>query len=189
MRPQPWISAFLVLVLCGCTSPEPAYYTLAARPGRTLTGGPASLELRRVGLPAYLDRPELVRRGGDYRLEIADGERWGEPLGGLITRILAEDVAARLPDVTVFPQGALTLPGPSVVEVDVQQFEADGNGAVTLLTQVAVRSDRGGGRPRALRLARQAASRSAPEVAAAMSDLLGQAADEIATMARGGSAG
>lgn len=189
MRRPPWVAALLMLVVCGCASPEPAYYTLAARPGRTLSGGPASLELRRVGLPAYLDRPELVRRGGDYRLEIADGERWGEPLGNLITRILAENLATRLPDVTVFPQGALSLAGRAVVEVDVQQFEADANGSVTLLAQIAVRGDGDAGRPRALRLTRQAASRAAPDVAAAMSDLLGQAADEIATMARGGAAG
>lgn len=188
MRTPPWVRALLVVVASGCASPEPAYYTLAARPGRALSGGPASLELRRVGLATYLDRPEFVRRGGDYRLEIASGERWGEPLGNLITRVLAEDVAARLPDVTVFPQGALSLAGQTVVEVDVQQFEADAGGSVTLLAQVAVRADRNAGRPRALRLSRQAASRSASDVAAAMSDLLGQAADEIATMARGGAA-
>ncbi|HEX9465061.1 MAG TPA: PqiC family protein [Alphaproteobacteria bacterium] len=185
MKTRPWLGVLLAVAFFGCASPEPAYYTLAARPGRVLAGGPASVEVRRVGLPAYLDRPELVRRGDDYRLEIAAAERWGEPLGDLISRILAEDLAARLKDVAVFSQGTLSLPAQTVLEVDVQQFEADRDGGVTLMAQVALRPDRSGGRPRALRLTAHSASRSASDIAAAMSDLLGQAADEIATMVRG----
>lgn len=184
MRRPPWLGALMVVAAWGCASPEPAYYTLAARPGRALPGGPASIELRRVGLPAYLDRPELVRRAADYRLEIASGERWGEPLGDLISRVLAEDLAGRLSDVAVFSEGTLTLAAQKVIEIDVQQFEADRDGSVTLLAQIALRPDRDGGRPHALRLTARAASRAAPDVAAAMSDLLGQAADEIATMVR-----
>jgi uncharacterized lipoprotein YmbA len=90
------------LLLAGCASPEPAYFTLAARPGAPQPGGLRLVELRRIGLAGYLDRPEIVRTSADYRLHLGAGERWGEPLGALVARVLAEDLNTRLPGTSVF---------------------------------------------------------------------------------------
>ena len=49
-----------VLAACGA-SPEPGLYTLAVRPGSTLSRGPAIVQVRDIGLPGYLARKEIVR--------------------------------------------------------------------------------------------------------------------------------
>lgn len=172
--------------LSGCASPEPAYYTLAPVPGPTRPGGPPTIEVRRPGLAAYLDRTDIVRRGDDYRLAIASGEQWGEPLDNLIGRVLAEDLTDRLPGSTVFSDDAIS-PHEAVVNLDVERFEADAKGTVTLLAQIAVQ--RGPNQPqtaRSLRLTAPARSSSTPDMVAAMSQLLGQLADTIATLLRPG---
>ena len=176
----------LLAGLCGCASPEPAYYTLAPVPGPVLAGGPPTIEVRRPGLAAYLDRTDIVRRGEDYRLVIASSDQWGEPLDSLIGRVLAEDLTDRLPGSTVFSDDAVS-PHEALVNVDIGRFDADAKGTVTLLAQIAVQ--RGPNQPqatRALRLTAPTRSSSTSDMVAAMSQLLGQLADAIAGMLRPG---
>ncbi len=175
-----------VLALAGCASPEPADYTLAAVTGPAQPGGPATVEVRRPALAGYLDRTDIVRHGDAYRLTVASSDQWGEPLDDLVGRVLAEDLTQRLPGSTVFSDQAIS-PGQAVVDINVQRFDADTDGTVTLLAQVAIR--RAGNEPvaaRTLRFTARARSPSTSDMVAAMSQLLGQLADTIATMLRAG---
>ena len=179
--------ALAAWLLTSCASPEPAYYTLAPVRGATQGGGPALVELRRPGLAGYLDRPEIVRAGSAYQLRVAGTERWGEPLGDLIARILAEDLNQRLPGSSVFTAaGSISAEANATVELDVQRFDADASGQVTLLAQVAI--SRGRARSnvvaRTVRLSATPAGPSTPELVAAMSTVLGQLADEVASLLR-----
>lgn len=172
----------VALLLAGCSSPEPDYHRLTAVPGAPRRAAARVVELRRVELPGYLDRSEIVRAGPGTRLEVLRGIRWGEPLGGMVTRVLAEDLAQRLPGSTVLTDaGAIRLGADAAVEADVQRFEADPSGAVELWAQVAFRF--GPGRPgfaRSFRLAVPVEGEGAPAVAAAMSVAVGRLADAIA---------
>ena len=93
-------AVLLTLLAASCTSAEPTYYTLApAAPANAVplpSRAPRTVELRRFGLAGYLDRPEIVRAGGDYQLRVAGGEQQalavceraevftlGESLGGV----------------------------------------------------------------------------------------------------------
>lgn len=175
-----------LLGAAGCTSPDPNVYTLAPLPGQAQPGGPPTLEVRRPGLAGYLDRSEIVRRGDAYRLNIASGDQWGEPLGDMIGRILAEDLTERLPGSTVFSNQAVSSTQ-ATVSVDVERFDSDRNGNVMLLAQVAVQ--RGPDQPaaaRTVRLTGEARSPSTSDMVAAMSQLLGELADSIAAMLRTG---
>ena len=168
-----------------CTSPEPGYFTLAAVPGAPRRGGPAQVELRRPGLAGYLDRPEIVRSSSPYSLRVTGSERWGEPLGDLIARILAEDLAARLPGSSVFTSaGSITAEADATVEMDIQRFDADPSGQVVLLAQVAVSRGRtrASAATRVVRLAVQPAGPGTASLVAAMSAALGQLADALAAM-------
>ena len=130
------------LALAGCTSPEPAYFTLAAVPGQAAAGGPKLVEMQRPGLAGYLDRPGIVRANGAYQLQVAGTERWGEPLGDLVGRILSEDLNQRLPGTSVFTTaGSISAQPDARIELDVQRFDADASGDVVLLAQVAVSED------------------------------------------------
>jgi uncharacterized lipoprotein YmbA len=72
---------------------------------------------------------------------VLEGERWAEPLGDMLSRVLAENLTLRLPGSTVFVESrALSLQGDVTVEVEILRFEADASGAVTLSAQLALRS-------------------------------------------------
>ena len=173
-----------------CTSAEPVYYTLAptvpAKVDALPPRAPGIVELRRFGLAGYLDRPEIVRTGGDYQLRLAGGERWGEPLGDLIGRITAENLSARLPGLTVLTQaGRISSDPDATVEIDIQRFDARAGGPVVLLAQVAVqRSRRGAPLSRVVRLQAAPNGTTTRDVVAAMSRALGELSDVLADLIR-----
>ena len=177
--------------LAGCASPSPAYYRLSAQPGPSLPGRGRQVQLRRVGIPGYLDRPGLVRARGDGRLDVADVESWPEPFGDMVTRELAEDLALRLPGDSVAAEGgALRIPANILAEVQIQRFEAGPDGVVELLAQAAVRprnQDAAESRTLRFRLppAAPGCGAKGPDAAgvvAAMDQALGQLADALAGM-------
>ena len=177
----------LPAALAACASAEPAYYTLAPVPGTPRRGGARLIELRRPGLAGYLDRPEIVRAGSAYQLRVAGTERWGEPFGDLVGRILAENLNSRLPGSSVFTAaGGISADADATVEMDIQRFDADATGQVVLLAQVAVSR----GRSRANATARTVRRMVTPagagtaELVAAMSRALGELADEVASLLR-----
>ncbi len=134
VRPLLWL---LLLALVGCTSPNPVLYTLAVVPGPVLAGAPHSIQVRRIGLAGYLDRPGIVRSSADYKLQIANDDRWGEPLGGLLLRVLDQDLSQRLPASTVYADsGAISADPDLIVEIDLQRFDADSAGVILLSAEV-----------------------------------------------------
>ncbi len=175
-----------ILAVVRCASPDPAVYTLRAVPGAEQGGGPASVKVARPGLAGYLDRPEIVRDSTANRLLLRSGERWGEPLGDMIGRVLAEDLTQRLPGTSVFTAAGTISADASVrVELDVQRFDLDASGTVVLLVQVAVEQGRESAVTRSLQLTARPAGDGTPELVTAMSGLVGQLADVVAGMVRG----
>ncbi|MEJ1979286.1 MAG: PqiC family protein [Acetobacteraceae bacterium] len=187
MRRRTLLLAPLVLAAARCASPDPAMYTLRAVPGAAQGGGPVAVKVARPGLAGYLDRSEIVRDSTANRLLLRGGERWGEPLGDMIGRVLAEDLAQRLPGTSVFTEaGAISADASATVELDVQRFDLDATGVVVLLAQVAVQQGRGHdpALTRSLRLTTQPTADGTPELVTAMSALVGQLADAVAGMLR-----
>lgn len=177
----------LPLVVAACASPEPNYYTLQARPGAVQAGGVKLVELRRIGLAGYLDRPEIVRNQADYRLDIGSRDRWGEPLGALVARVLAEDLNLRLPGTSVFTSsGSISADPDATLELDLQRFDADASGQVVLLAQVAVSvaRARSAAVTRTVRLAVVPDGPGTGALVAALSGALGQLADQVAPLLR-----
>jgi uncharacterized lipoprotein YmbA len=176
-----------LLPLAACASPDPVLFTLIAVPGTPQPGPRQVIALRRIGLAGYLDRPSIVRSAEDYRLSLAQNERWAEPLADMLGRVLAEDLTRRLPGSTVFQDsGSITVDPQRIVELDVQRFDADASGAVVLAGQAAVREEdaRGAGRTQTLRFAVTPRSTATADLVAALSTALGEAADAIAAMLR-----
>jgi uncharacterized lipoprotein YmbA len=157
---------FLFLAACG-SSAEPTFYALAPSGGRAAAVQAHVIEVRRPGLAGYLDRSDIVGRVASYRLRVSSGERWGEPLGDMIERVLAQDLAAD-----------------ARVALDVQRFELGHDGEVTLAAQVVVegKDEHSAIAARGFTLkARPDGSDTRPLVAT-MSSLLGQLADRIALL-------
>ncbi|TAJ83100.1 membrane integrity-associated transporter subunit PqiC [Reyranella sp.] len=171
------------LVACGA-SPEPGLYTLVVRPGSTLPRGPAIVQVRDIGLPGYLDRKEIVRSTEDFKLDVRANAWWGEPVGGMLGRILVLDLSQRLPNSKVYGEaGSITLDPNATVGVDIQRLDADKAGTVILVAQVAVQFNR----PTRSALRNFSISKPVPTPdttghVAAMSDAVGELADGIAAM-------
>jgi|HubBroStandDraft_2_1064218.scaffolds.fasta_scaffold151898_2 uncharacterized lipoprotein YmbA len=171
---------------CG-SSPEPVYYAMSTTAGPAQPGWARIVKLRQPALAGYLDRAEIVRRVVHYRLRVASGESWGEPLGDMFARILAQDLAQRLPGSSVFTEGSAIATTPdAVVAIDVQRFDVGQDDELTLQAQVDVERGRDdvAVASRSLSLSIPRAGGTTASLVAGMSVLVGRLADPIAQLLR-----
>jgi uncharacterized lipoprotein YmbA len=165
------------------SSPEPQFYALFPGHGSTWASAPMEVQLRRPGLPSYLDRPQIVRQQQRGKLEFSGAERWGAPLDDMVGSILTQNLGQRLPNARVYTEsGAISSSPDALVEVEIQRFELTEKGSVELVAQVALHWPQA---PAADRLQRYALSRptqnqSTEQLVAQMSRLLDELADSIA---------
>jgi uncharacterized lipoprotein YmbA len=182
----------LALLLCGAavgcgSSPPSSFYALSAQRGNVQPAPFHIIKLRRPGIAGYLDRPEIVKRIVDHRLGVGDTDRWAAPLDEMLGRILAQDVEQRLAGSLVFTEDdAITADADVTVEVDVRELDVDAAGQVDLVAEVAV--ERGAEHrvwgARVVRIHHRPGAPSTPALVGAMSDALGDLADEVAGLLR-----
>jgi uncharacterized lipoprotein YmbA len=179
------VAALALLPALGAcsTTASPRLFTLAPRPGTPDNRFSGTIEVKRAELAKYLDRPEIVRYRDAYELSMSEYVRWGEGLGDMVTRVLVEDLAQRLPRGQAYAaSGPLTLPAPTVtIEINIDRFEPDPSGAVVLAAQWVAHRERSGDRIRSEQIRVAVGSSDTTAQIAAMSDALGQLADRIAS--------
>jgi uncharacterized lipoprotein YmbA len=178
------VAVGLTPVSCG-SSPEPIYYAMSAVRDPH-AGGAVSwahlIKLRRPAIAGYLDRAEIVSGVSQYRLRVASGESWSEPLGDMAGRVLAEDLGERLPSSVVFVETSPISAAPdAIVSVDIQRFDTSGDGTLTLHAEISVEraGDRGVVGVRTVDLHAPVAGTRTVDLAAAMSRLLGELAGQV----------
>lgn len=95
-----WLVLLVAVLLTGCGRSAPVrYYSLSPLPEasqeRAATNGPAHriVTVGPVSLPAYLDRPQVVRRLGAHELDLLDFHHWAESLADSLERLLIENLA------------------------------------------------------------------------------------------------
>ncbi|TCZ57216.1 PqiC family protein [Roseicella aquatilis] len=175
-------------LLAACRSPEPMLYTLLPVPGTPRRGGPRSVAVRDATVAGTLDRLPIVRSAESYRVEVAGNDWWGEPLDGMLTRILVENLVQRLPGSSVFGSGgAISAPAAAVVEVNLQRLGLTAPGTLLLTAQVAVsrREPRGAVATRTESVTVPVAGFDTRDFVAAASTAVGRLADAIAAMLAG----
>jgi len=181
----------LALLPAGCgSSPPTQFYTLTAMPetGRVFGAAGKPLMVGHIQLPGDLDRDNLVTRSGPNRLNVSDQDRWAGPLDEMIQRVLATDLAARLPSGMVLAPGDPAPPrGARTLAVNVRQFMGDAAGQVALDVDWSLLA----GNPQHPVLRRQeslmadAGSAHPAAIVAAMSRVLGELSERMAgTVAR-----
>lgn len=185
MRASPLCAVLASVALTACgSSPPTHFYTLdpvpPGRPRASLAGPP--IEVGRVILPPDLDRLSIVTRAGPGRLAVSGEDRWAAPLDGMVQRVLAADLAARLPQSHVLAPGdPAPRGGVRTVTVNARRFDSDATGQVTLDAGWALLS---GTPPVPVRrghetITVQAGTAAAGPEAAAMSRALAELADRI----------
>ncbi len=127
--------------LADCGAGDPTYYTLTTWPGPEHRGAPAIVEVRSPTVASFLDRDTIVTGTDDYALQFAGNRAWAEPIGQMIGRVLASDLAQRLVGSDVYAEGnaASTTPD-AIVSIDVGRFDKDTNGTVVVSGSLAVRA-------------------------------------------------
>jgi uncharacterized lipoprotein YmbA len=184
-----WPAALWLLVttaLAACVPPQSPtrYWTLTplAAPGSTASPSERVFELGigPVSVAEYLDRPQIVRRAGSNRLILAENDNWPEPLASLITRVLADGLAAMLPGARVYPLPSRIAPELDLrVEVQILAFEGLGEERARLDARWIVSRERDA---RLLLVRRSAIER--PVVGDDMGALVAALSEAVAFLAR-----
>jgi uncharacterized protein len=183
--------ALLAVAACGTTAPSRFYTLSSVPPERGLAGPPSksgsdqrmsTLLVGTIEMPQTLDRPQFVRRSGSNTIELAELDRWSEPLDGMIRRSLADDLAARLPQARILTSVLPSVPIDHTLMLEVDRFEADATGTVKLNAQWFVLTEGVSAPPLSRRstIEEHAASNSTEAIVVAMSRALAALSNEIA---------
>ncbi|MBN2505518.1 MAG: membrane integrity-associated transporter subunit PqiC [Verrucomicrobia bacterium] len=123
----------------GCLglSPKPdptRYFVLGTLPPPAAPNPrPVSVAVRRVAVPAYLEKRWLATREG-HQIHYAADDEWAEDLAQGIRRVLAANLAALLGPVPI--PASDTPPAPAFeLLVCIEQFEVDTTGQAVLAAQ------------------------------------------------------
>jgi len=136
------LSASLLAGCMGNSTPATRFYvlnplasdvTLVSEPENS---GAISVEVASLHLPQYLDRPQIVTRSSENRLELAEYHQWGGNLRKNMMRTLAKNLSQLLatPHIAIAPYRPPTPPD-FLVDMEVLQFEKDSGGQVQLSIQ------------------------------------------------------
>jgi uncharacterized lipoprotein YmbA len=137
LKPLAAIASLIGLfLLAGCAESKPSrFYVLTPLAAGKPTHAPDGLAIGvgPVVIPQYLDKPQIVTRSSDNRLDVGDVDQWGGRLSDNITRVLAENLSGLLATdrVSIYPWTDATAVGLQVT-LDIVEFERDAGGAVTL---------------------------------------------------------
>jgi uncharacterized protein len=172
----------MVLLLAACSStPPPRLFTLAPRPATPSRPVAATIAVRRVQLPKYLERLQIVSYRDPYELQYSEFVVWGENLSDMTTRVLAANLTERLPKSQVYLSAGSFADATAdiTLETSIDKFDPDPAGIVVLSAQWAAHRQGYPDRIRSEQIRVTPSSKDPTGQVAAMSDALGQLADRI----------
>lgn len=196
-RSIPVLAVLASLTLAACASSPPTrFYALnPVAPGASpqpAAGTPVKIDA--VHIPPALDRNSMVLGESSNQLDISSQDRWAGDLGEMIRRVLTEDLAQRLPSgMVIAPESPAPANARGIV-VDILTFQPQSadqssdqssdksSGEVTLDADwTIVEGTQSNPVLRRSTHLTAAATGSAQSEAAAMSTLLGELADSMAS--------
>lgn len=140
------MAALVVLVAAsGCgRSPDASFYTLSALAPESAPSSSNSLSISvgPVTLPDLVDRPQMVIRVADNRVELLENHLWAEPLKSEIPRLIAENLSRLLRPANVSVYGQNTVQDAQYhVLMDIRRFDSIPGAGVTIEALWSVRRD------------------------------------------------
>jgi uncharacterized protein len=181
----------LLVAVAGCSSPNPALYTIAPVDGTPQAGGPEVFMLQQIGLARYLERSQIVRSSENYRLDVMTNDWWGEPLGAMLSRVLIDELGQRLPHSVVLSEnGAVSSSPDATIELNLRRLDEDASGNLVLQAQTAI-NFKGRRDPvlQSFRFTVPPPGAGVPGEVAAISSAVGQLADGLASALTAGLSG
>ncbi len=142
------IGAVFLVLLGGCVTPGPSprFYVLtpmaetpssySRHSAEPAAERPRMVVIQDIRLPLYLDRPQIVTRDTENRLEWSEIDQWGGVLRDDMMRILALNLGRQLAgDRVVAAPYPVSKPPDCRIEVEIRSFERRPDGRVELLAQ------------------------------------------------------
>jgi uncharacterized lipoprotein YmbA len=129
----------LFLASCATKEPLPTFFLLTGSRSRAQSSGGTAVLVRRVQVPAYLAKTNLVTIKGGIEVQYAPTNRWAEPLDQGLSRAVAEDLSQN-PRIRAygFSPGAPPVYHSYDVWIRLERFEGNDNGEVVLSARCSV---------------------------------------------------
>jgi uncharacterized lipoprotein YmbA len=131
---------FMIFLLTACsTTPAVKYYTLnpfsEMQPdiSQAVSGTPLAIGVGPVKFPKFLDRPQIVTRKSQHRVEVSEFHRWAGSFSEDFLRVLAKNISMLLPAdrVAAYPWADRFSPS-FCIPLTVEQFDGQFGGDVVL---------------------------------------------------------
>ena len=182
------MAATLALVAACGTPAKLSYYTLTVAPAASSAAAPSralNVYVGPITIPEAVDRPQMVYRLDANRVEIADLERWAEPLKNGIPRLVADTLTRELGAAAVMTsRQSATLTFDYRVAIDVQRFDFTAGEGAALDALWTIRAAKGEPRIGRSEAREPAGGRDPQSMAAAHSRAIGKVARDIAVAIR-----
>jgi len=120
---------FMTLAGCFGTSPPPVYYSLRpmespATAPLAIAAEPLAVGIGPIKFPDELNRPAIVTRSGQNRLQVNEFHRWGGSLEKNVTRVMEENLALLLKTDRVMARPWERYFQPNLrIALDIRQFD------------------------------------------------------------------
>lgn len=129
MKKSLWIlGVCLALSACVGRSDPATFYTLkplnVSKANVVSDVFKARIDVNRVKVPAYIDKPQIVTTKDDVELTVSETNRWGEALTTLMQRTLVDDLNALLPGANVQNKNYIQRTGDYTVFMEVVRLDA-----------------------------------------------------------------
>jgi len=135
-----WVFVLMVFLLAGCsTTPAVRYYILnpsaEMQPDipQAVSGDTLAIGVGPVEFPKFLDRPQIVTRQSQNRIEVSEFNRWAGSFSEDFLRVLAKNISILLPAdrVAAYPWTDQFSPTYRI-QLIVEQFDGRFGGNVVL---------------------------------------------------------
>jgi len=144
------VFSLMVFLLAGCsTTPAVRYYTLNPCPemqpdiSQAVSGTILAIGVGPVEFPKFLDRPQIVTRKSQHRVEVSEFHRWAGSFSEDFLRVLAKNISMLLPTdrVVAYPWTDQFSPTHRI-QLIVEQFDGRFGGHVVLNVTWSVRNQK-----------------------------------------------
>lgn len=125
MKKSAIVMACLLLCACAHRYSGPAYYSLGDDiNGRAISAKQMSVDVGRIKIPEYMDRPQIVTTNG-VSVNISQDDRWAENLSPMLGRRIMDGIRTRMTGASVKSTDFISVPADYAVFIEI--YRLDGN--------------------------------------------------------------
>ena len=129
-----YIAVVFATILCACANrySGPAYYSLGDDVnGRAISADKMSVDVARIKIPEYMDRPQIVTTDG-VSVNISQDNRWAENLSPMLGRRIMDGIRTRITGASVKSVDFIGTPADYTIFVEVYRMDGALPGTVRM---------------------------------------------------------